>query len=239
MKNRIQILIAAIFLLATAGQGIGAAAVSGEKFLFMARERAALQNSFADLRGQVTHLRRNQGGASYYPIRFVIRFTSRKVQAKLFLNNREKHTFERDLRSRKVKIANNVPGKTLLSQLGFEIGDLTMNFLDYPVHSELAGETVKTLKCRVFLLRSPENKLVKVWISQEYFFALKAEFYDSVDAKNLKTVRTLEITGFKKVNDYYVATDIALFSKDYRSRIAFGNCQASASDTPQAANEFK
>jgi len=238
MMRGLQILIVAVFgwLAASAAAGETAAA---EKFLQMTRERAAMQNSFADLRGNVTHLRRNQGGANTYPIRFVIRFTGSRVQARLTLFNRESHTFERNLRTRQSKTSCDAAGKPLLEELGFRIGDLTMDFLDYPVHSELEGETLKTLSCRVLMLMSPEKKPVKVWISGEYMFALKAEFYDSLKNINNKPERTLEITGFKKVKDYYVATDIALFSADFRSRIAFDDCRADSADSRMAKQEFK
>lgn len=220
------------------------AAVSGvwtaEKFLALTRERAALQNSFADLRGKVSHIRRNHGQAVEYPIAFMVRFGKEKVQGKLSIGNNENHFFERSTSpGSKVAVKTNVSGETLLSRLGFRIEDLAMDFLNYQFHSELPVEKVKTLTCRVLLMRSPEGKPVKVWISSEYFFPLKAQFYNSINDIKGRPERSLEITGFEKVNNYYVATDIALLSKEFRSRIAFKNCQAYSADDPRAAAEFR
>ena len=213
---------------------------AAEIFLKLVRSRSASQNSFADLAGTVTHLKRNQGGAKFYPVRFLIRFGKEKVQAKLFLNNNEKHCFEKLHNAAAGKSSANVKDGGLLNKLGFRIGDLTMDFLSYPVVAEEAPESYKTLKCRKLVLRSPENKLVRVWIASEYLFPMRAEFFGKAAAGvlNCKPERILEITGFEKVNEYYVATDIALYSNDFRSRIAFKQCTAENSDSPQAIKAF-
>ncbi len=210
-----------------------------EAFLNLSRQRAALQNSFADMRGKITHLRRNQGGARYYPLRFLIRFGKEKVQAKLILNGVEQHYFERDIWLKRKSVTKSEPAdNTLLEQLGFRIGDLAMEFLDYPVKRELAPETLKTVHCRVLLLTAPDGKIVKVWISSEYMFPLKAEFFANADALTEAPLRSLEITGFKKIDNYYVASDIALFCADFRSRVTFDQCLVQNADTAQLSDEF-
>ena len=237
---RIKNIIGGLLLLTGSMLAAAPAEISAETFLKMTRDRASLQNSFADLRGDVTHLRRNMGGAKRYPIRFVILFDRSEVKAKLFINENEKHTFYRNMRRRGSAVSNvNVREPSLLSQLGFQIGDLTMDFLDNEVYKEFPSDTLKTLACRVLVMLSSDNKPVKVWIASEFFFPLKAEFYESIKDIHGKPVRTLEITGFEKVNNYYVATDIALLSKDFRSRIAFKDCQAFSADDPRALAEFK
>jgi hypothetical protein len=208
-------------------------------FLNLVRSRSAAQNSFADLSGTLTHLKRNQGGAQHHPVRFLIRFGNEKVQAKLFLNKSEEHYFEQKHNDRKsIRSSANVKDGGLLEKLGFRIGDLTMDFLNYPVVSEAAPERYKTLKCRKLVLRSPENKPVRVWIASEYLFPVWAEFCESFEKMNGRAARTLEITGFEKVGDYYVASDIALLSNDFRSRIAFKNCTAVKADDPKAVKAF-
>ena len=212
--------------------------VPAEAFIRMTRDRAALQNSFADMHGKVIHLKRNQGGSVSYPVRFVIRFGKEKVQARLQINNSEVHDFERNLQSGKFRSTTNNKSNNLLHSLGFRIDELAMNFLEYPVHMELPGERFKSLNCRVLLLRSPDDKPIKVWIASEYLFPMRAEFYDSIRNINGKPERTMEITSFKKVGEYYVATDIALLSASFRSRISFDNCQALSADSPQALAQF-
>ena len=216
------------------------ATLEAEKFLQITRSRAAVQNSFADLRGKVSHLRRNQGGALEYPVRFAVRFGKDKIQGKLSLNNGEIHSFERSNQpGGKLTVRSNAAGESMLSRLGFRVEDLAMDFLNYQFHSEQPTARHKTLACRVLVMLSSDNKPVKVWIASEFFFPLKAEFYESIKDIQGKPVRTLEITGFEKVNNYYVATDIALLSKDFRSRIAFKDCQAFSADDPRALAEFK
>ena len=211
-----------------------------EDFMNMARYRMTLQNSFADLYGQVTHLRRNQGGAVYYPVHFTVKFGS-MIQARITVNNHEVHQLQKDHRSAFKNVTSNVPANTpsILSSVGFKVEDLTMDFLDYKVTREYPAETVKTVQCRVLLLSNPANgEQVKVWISKEYLFPLKAEFFAKGSDLNGKPERTLEITGFEKVNDYYVATEISLFSSQYRTRIAFGNCKVYKADSPEAKAAF-
>ncbi len=207
-------------------------------FMRMARYRMALQDSFADLRGRITHLRRNRGGAVFYPVRFVVRFGA-QVDARINVDNREVHTLVKNHRTGLKKVTSSVPlEKSILHDVGFKLEDLTLDFLDYPVAKECASETVKTVACRVMLLEGKNGEKIKVWLSKEYLFPLKAEFFGAKTDLAGKPDRSLEITGFEKVNDYYVATEIALFSANFRTRIAFGDCKVCKADSPQAAAEF-
>ena len=210
-----------------------------EEFMAMSRYRMSLQDSFADLRGKATHMRRNRGRAIYYPVRFVVRFGVR-VDAKVTVNGNEVHQMYKDYRAGKKEVKSNVQAdKSILQQLGFKVEDLTMDFLDYQVKSEFAGETVKTVNCRVLLLQNPKNgEQVKAWISSEYLFPLKAEFFAKDGNVNGKPLRSMEITGFEKIGEYYVATEISLFSPQFRTRIGFSDCKVYKSDSPQAKAEF-
>jgi len=211
-----------------------------ERFMQVARYRMTVQDSFADLRGKVTHMRRNRGRATYCPVRFAVRFGKDQLNARIVLNNQEIHELHRNYLSRAEDVKSNVELKeSRLFSYGFKLEDLTMNFLSYPVKSELPRETVKTVKCRVLHLLSPAGEPVKVWISVEYFFPVKVEFYAPGSNLKSKPVRSMEITAFDKVNDYYVATEVALFSPDFRTRIAFDNCQVFKADSTQAEIEFK
>lgn len=220
---------------------VGNEELPGEAFMNLARQRAVRQNSFGDLRGRVMHLQRNRGGAVYYPVRFLIRFSPQVINARLTINGVETHEFRQNLPGGKKVISNNLPEQqeALLNKLGFRIEDLMLSFLDYPVKAEQAVETIKTVRCRVLDLQSPEGERVRVWIASEYLFPLKARFYAADDKKYAVPLRTLEVAGFDKINNYYVATDIALFSKDFRTRIEFSDCQVVRSDDPRAVREFK
>ena len=240
MRKKVVALLLLLGVAMPVVRGAIAGATPAERFLAFTRERAALQNSFADLRGKVSHIKRNQGRPMEYPICFVVRFSKEKVQGKLAVGDGENHFFSREnTPDGSVATKSNRSGKTLLSELGFRIGDLAMDFLNFKFHSELAEARHKSSPCRVLLMRSPEGKPVKVWIAKEYFFPLKAEFYNSIQDINGKPERSLEITGFEKVNNYYVATDIALLTREFRSRIKFVNIQACSADDPRAKAEFK
>ena len=211
-----------------------------ERFLQMARYRMTVQDSFADLRGRATHLRRNRGRAEYAPVRFAVRFGNDQLNARIEIGNGESHELIRHHRSGKQQVRSNVQiSKSLLVSYGFKLEDLTMDFLTYPVKGELAGETVKTVKCRVLHLLSPAGEPVKVWISSEYYFPVKVEFFAPGGNIKNKPVRSLEITAFDKIDGYYVATEIALFSPEFRTRIAFSDCKVSKADSPQARIEFQ
>ena len=210
-----------------------------EDFMAYSRGRMTVQNSFAYLRGKVTHLRRNRGGAGYYKVRFLVRF-SKSVQARIIVNDNEVHELVKDYRSGYKNVKSNVPAdKSILHSVGFKVEDLTMDFLDYPVKGEFAAERVKTVDCRVMLLQnSKTGEQVKVWISKEYLFPLKAEFFAKDSNVNGKPLRSLEITGFEKVDDYYVATEISLFSPQFRTRIGFSECRVYKADSPEAKAQF-
>ncbi len=213
-----------------------------EAFLQLARHRAALQNSFAVLSGTVSHLRRNVGGAETYPIEFMIRFGADRTQARLTLDRREIYDFERESwtlpGAERTQPAASAPADSLLGKLGFQVADLALGFLDYPVRAEEKNETVKTVPCRVLLLNAPDGGTVRVWIASEYLFPLRAAFFAPGDAAAKTPERTLEITGFKKIDNYYVATDVALLSRSYRTRIAFQQCEVGRADDPRAAAAF-
>lgn len=238
MNKKIWIFLMLVSLAATGAVAAMMRPVPAATFIKMTRDRAAMQNSFADMRGKVTHFKRNSGGAVSYPVRFVIRFGKEKVQARLQINNNEVHDFEKTLSTGQSRVATNNKSNNLLHSLGFRIEELAMNFLEYPVHMELPEDRYKSLNCRVLLLRSPDDKPIKVWIASEYLFPMRAEFYDSIRNINGKPERTMEITSFKKTGEYYVATDIALLSAAFRSRISFSECNAMSADSPQALAQF-
>ena len=120
MKIRMPIWLAAVMLIFICDvQAAVIKSVPAETFLEMTRERAALQDSFADLRGVVTHKRRNQGSSSSYPIRFVIRFEKENVNAQLYIGKDEKYTLQRNLSLRKINYTSSVGRNSILSSLGF------------------------------------------------------------------------------------------------------------------------
>ena len=218
-------------------------ALPAADFLRLASYRCTLQDSFARLAGRVTHLRRNSGGAEYYPIFFGVVFRPGVMDGRLLLNGSEEYRLRRRVGSgvevKEEEGGQAAPGGgTLLKHLGMETGDLTLGFLDFPVVGEERSERVKTVDCRVLLLRRPGGGTVKVWLSCEYLFPVKAEFYAPREYPGAKPERTLEITGFKEIDHYYVVTDLALLGREWRTRIAFDRCDVGKNSAPEAQNAF-
>ena len=232
-----------------AGGMVGAAdygTLPAAEFLRLASYRCTLQDSFAQLAGRVTHLRRNTGKAEYYPIFFGVVFQPGVMHGRLLLNGSEGYRLLRKVGSgvavtpEKKADAPEIPAeRTLLGHLGMESGDLALSFLDYPVADEEPRDRVKTVDCRVLLLERPDGGRVKVWISREYLFPLKAEFYAPGEYPGARPERTLEITGFKEIDHYYVVTDLALLGREWRTRIAFDRCDVGKNSAPEARNVFR
>jgi len=194
------------------------------EFLRLAAYRSTMQDSFARLTGKVSHLRRNTGGAEYYRIDFRILFYPGRMDGEVLLDGRELYRISRRVGTGIAVTSAGLPApprEPLLKHLGIEVGDLAMGFLDLPFRSEEPRERVKTVECRVLRLARPDGGSVKVWISREHLFPIRAQFFSPGARESEKPVRTLEITGFREINGYYVVTDLAVLGREYRTRIEF------------------
>lgn len=211
------------------------------EFLRLAAYRSTMQDSFARLAGRVSHLRRNAGGAEYFTIDFRILFYPGKMDGEVLLDGRELYRISRRVGEGIAVTSSGVPApprEPLLTHLGMEVGDLAMGFLDLPLKNEEPRERVKTVDCRVLRLARPDGGTVKVWISREHLFPVKAEFFAPGAAADAKPLRTLEITGFKEINGYYVVTDLAVLGREYRTRIEFDVRKVGKNSAPEAKEVF-
>ena len=198
------------------------AKISAEAFLRMAR-RAPAGESWAKMEGTATH-RRSGSSTIKDTIRVGIRFTPKRVIAQLVFAGDEYYELGQTFDTPPVFTQEtDVPDKdkTRLSLYGILPSDLTLGFLYRDLVREEKPESVKTIGCRVFVLKGGENDYVRVWLSKEYFFPLKAHWFRTLPDEKTKPYRELELGGVKKENDFYVVQELFLFGQDWRTRVEF------------------
>ena len=196
--------------------------ISAEAFLRMAR-RAPAGESWAKMEGTASH-RRSGASTVKDTIRVGIRFTPKRVIAQLVLAGNEYYEMGQTFDTPPVFTQEtDVPdkNKTRLSLYGIMPSDLTLGFLYRDLVREEKSESVKTIDCRVFVLKGGENDYVRVWLSKDYYFPLKAHWFKTLPDEKTKPYRELELGGVKKENDFYVVQELFLFGQDWRTRVEF------------------
>ncbi len=160
-------------------------------------------------------------------IRFAVRFLPTRVAAQLKFHDDEYYNLGQTfatppVSSRMIYVKN--PAETELAKYGIESSDLTLGFLYQDMLTEEKNDSVKGQKCRVFLMKSQTpGEVVRVFISVDYLFPLKAEWFKGDPQKDpaLKAYRNLEIDSVKKENDFWLITGLKLSGPDWRSMISF------------------
>ena len=196
--------------------------ISAEAFLRMAR-RAPAGESWAKMEGTASH-RRSGASTVKDTIRVGIRFTPKRVIAQLVFAGNEYYEMGQTFDTPPVFTQEtDVPDKdkTRLSLYGIMPSDLTLGFLYRDLVREEKSESVKTIDCRVFVLKGGENDYVRVWLSKDYYFPLKAHWFKTLPDEKTKPYRELELGGVKKENDFYVVQELYLFGQDWRTRVEF------------------
>lgn len=193
-------------------------AESAEEFLQRARN-PNVAATWAKLDGTLQHRRRGSELVTM-PVYFGTIIQPDRVTAQLILDNDEVYIIgqSRDNRGASVIPQSNSTAK--LDSVGIKATDLTMGFLYYPLEQELERETISGMvECRVMMLTAPDkSESVKVWLSAEHAFPLRAEFY----LPGEKTPqRTLETGGFTRRNDLYYVRTIRAEGPGWRTRIEF------------------
>lgn len=128
-------------------------------------------------------------------------------------------------------------GKPQIGIYGITPEDLAMSFLYWKFERELKNTSVRGQECRVFLLKNKEgSERVKVAVSCEYFFPLKAEWYRG---NSVTAIRSLEAASFKKEKDYWFVSKIILSGKDWTTQIRFPEVDAGEFNGKLPAGVFK
>ncbi len=224
-------------MFAASGRMIADDVIQGEKldaagFLKIAR-RPPLEESWAKMQGELSH-KRGSSETVKYPVYLGIRFTPERTLAQVVANKNEYYLIGQEYSDKpeSTSIIVNRPetDKSVLANCGVRPEDLTLSFLYWPFQKELKSEDIKGYPCRVFQLLSPDKKeYTIVYISSQYFFPLKVEWFkNSNENESPKADRTLEIKSFKKGSDenFWIVDTLEISGPGFRTKIDFPESSA-------------
>ena len=219
------------FVFATLALGflLSAAELPLSKFM----ERARNPNSgstFAALSGQIQH-RRAGGKVENASLYFAVIIQPERSTGQIIIDGSEGYLIGQTRLSGDSEttvtpmVGSQAQEAARLGYMGIRPSDLTMSFLYYTVVRELEPVTLSGIApCRVVLLETPDkSEQVRVYISRDHYFPLKAEF---IKAGEKEPYRTLETSGFTKKNDLYYCSKINLDGPGWRTRITFDGDEA-------------
>ncbi|MBE6357719.1 MAG: hypothetical protein E7057_00550 [Lentisphaerae bacterium] len=191
-----------------------------EKFVAMAR-RSNQEATYAKLYGTLQHRRKDKPTLTI-PVYFGTIIHPDRTLGQLILDGKEGYILSQAQGSglTSIKPIADSAREDRLGYVGVRASDLVMSFLFCKVEKELDGELLRNMiPCRVFLLDDSENReKVKVWISSEHVFPLKAEFYRYGENKRF---RSLEAGALTKKNDLYYVRRLRLEGPGWITRIDF------------------
>ncbi len=183
------------------------------------------QESIAILNGQINHKNLN-GKKLKFPIELRLKLDSDHIFAQIIFNEYERYRLQQNVVTgestfkQEASLINSEASS--LASLGFVPGDFTLSFLHWNFKAELDNERVKGQKCRVVILKHPdESKKVKVWISKKYHFPLKVEW--SVDDSFVNPYKTISFTGFEKENNFWIIKEFRINGEKGKSVVQFKN----------------
>ena len=194
---------------------------SAQDFLARVRNPPG-RDSWASMKGSAQH-RRDDARPVKANIEMGIFFTPVRTLAQIRFNgNDEIYTIGQSYgKDGSTSVDNKIaPGKKpQIGVFGITPEDLAMSFLYWDFLEEHPRDTVRGQDCRVFTLISKDkSERVKVTISCEYFFPLRAEWFRKEETE---PVRKLEAAAFKKNNDYWFVSKLILSGKDWTTTIRF------------------
>jgi len=232
--NRISVATTSFMMLAI--MLCGTASMADTKELsaaeFLRRVRTPpLEKTWAQLSGEAVNMKRDKSGSRIItrrPIDLGIRFTTRMILTQIVIGNDEIYSIGQPyaVSAGNVNVirSGNTDKNTLKSSFGIRPEDLTMSFIFWKLEKELPETSFSMVACRVFLLKSPEEKqTAKVYIGRDSYFPVKVEWFKP-DSK--KPVRTLEVDSFRKVNGLYLVDVLQFSGPGWRTKIDFSECKA-------------
>ncbi len=253
MKTMINSLSAGLLaILATAAaspyscaEEIPGAKLEPADFLRIAR-RPPLEESWAKMQGEISHKRGSEDTVKF-PIYLGIRFTPERTLAQIVANDKEFYLIGQSYSEKpdSTSIIVNRPDKdkSVLAYCGIRPDDLTLSFMYWPLQKELPGDSLSGFPCRIFQLQSPDKKeSATVYISTQYFFPLKVEWFRELDGKLQKdSDRTLEIKSFKKdpKEDFWLVNTLMISGPGYKTKIDFPEASAGYSKNGVPQDIFK
>ncbi len=211
-------------------------------FLKIAR-RAPAQETWTKLSGKVQH-RRTGAAVLTSTIRLGIRFTPARVIGQLVLDGQEFYnlgqTFSDPPRSTRSLAGRALDQeKALLPVFGLSPDDLLLGFLYEDFVRELPSEKVSIYHTRVLLMQSPQTKeYARVYISTDYAFPLKVEWFRKLPDQDAEPYRTMEIVSIKEKDDFVLISKLRLDGEGWRTRIEFDELDAGLAEKSIPADLF-
>lgn len=195
----------------------GAKEESSKEFMDAVRNFRST-GTYSKLSGVIQHRRRGRA-LENIPLYFGIIIQNDRFTAQLLIDNRDSLLISQSNKSGTAAVTALAGSAKVLDHVGLHATDLTLGFLHGKLLKELPRESLSMAPCRVMLLESGDKKEnVKVWISADHYFPLKAEFFRKGEKKSY---RTLECNGFTKRNELYYARYINVEGPGWRTRVAF------------------
>lgn len=194
--------------------------LSAVQFLQKAR-RSNPVATYAKLHGSLQHRRRNAETLTM-PVYFGVILHPDRTAGQLILDESEGYMLGQAKSSGMTTVSRMADSSKSdrLGYVGVRASDLMMSFLFCKPEKEFDSEIIKgVMYCRVFLLDDPDNReKIKVWITSEHAFPVKAEFYRYGENTPF---RELEAGALTKKNDLYYIRKIQLNGPGWSTKIDF------------------
>ncbi|MBO4649238.1 MAG: hypothetical protein J5806_13885 [Lentisphaeria bacterium] len=196
-----------------------------EQFLSRVRNPPG-RDSWALMKGSAQH-RRDNARPVKAELEMGIFFTPVRTLAQIRFNGTEIYTIGQSYgKDGSTHVEKRIPSgvQPQIEIYGITPEDLAMSFLYWDFRQEHPQESIRGQDCRVFTLVSKNGaESVKVAISCEYFFPLRAEWFRNQEKE---PVRKLEAAAFKKNNDYWFVSKLILSGKNWATTIRFPEADA-------------
>ena len=214
------ILNGSIVCAAPAEQNLPPSQWTADAFLARVRNPPG-RDSWASMKGSAQH-RRDNARPIKASLEMGIFFTPVRTLAQIRFNGNEIYTIGQSYgKDGSTSVSKRIPAgqRPQIGIYGITPEDLAMSFLYWDFQQEHPRETVRGQDCRVFSLVSrDQSERVKVTISCEYFFPLRAEWFRKNDPV---PVRKLEAAAFRKNEDYWFVSKLILSGKNWSTTIRF------------------
>lgn len=201
------------------------------------------RDSWAKMEGIAVH-RRDGARTIKSPIRMGTLFTPERTTAQITFGKNEIYNIGQTYGTNPQSTMESfVEGKPEIDIYGINPEDLTMNFLYWKLKVENPPSSFRGQDCRVFTLIAPNEKdAVMVYISTEYLFPVKAEWFKVAAAGDRlegKPFRTLEVSAFKKEKDFWLVSKLNLSGENWNTVIRFEDTAAGLSQKGIPADVFR
>lgn len=232
-----------IFAIAFANFAENSDELSAEEFIQRVQSPPG-RESWAAMDGTASHLRRGRA-IEKKPVYLAIRFTPERTYAQLIFNDEEGYFIGQKYSSGEESttvIPMNKKGydNSGLADFGLRPQDLTMTFIFWKFLDELEKDSFKGRSCRVFMLQSHrKNEKAKIYISDEYYFPLKVQWFKNKNGKTEKPYRTLEVSSFRKEDDFWVISKLIIFGPGWKSKIEFDDIKTGYSDEVELGKLYR